>query len=103
MERPRTSAALIGALLLLQAQWAAAQNQPGPKRGPVQLTEAGLKLHRDALVFDGHNDLPYQFARQGDIFFQRLDITRPQPSLHTDIPRLRKGGVGAQFWAAYVD
>ena len=23
--------------------------------------------------------------------------------LHTDIPRLRKGGVGAQFWSAYVE
>src|SRR5439155_10435436 len=25
-----------------------------------------------------------------------------QPAMHTDIPRLRKGGVGAQFWSVYV-
>jgi membrane dipeptidase len=73
-----------------------------PKRGPVQLTEAALKLHRDALVFDGHNDLPWQYRGQNDRYFQRLDIARPQPSLHTDIPRLRKGNVGAQFWSAFV-
>ena len=32
----------------------------------------------------------------------KLDITRPQPSLMTDIPRLRAGGVGGQFWSVYV-
>ena len=53
-------------------------------------------------VFDGHNDLAYQCTHQGDLFFERLDIARPQPTLHTDIARLRKGGVGAQFWSAYV-
>jgi membrane dipeptidase len=81
----------------------AAQEKPAPKRAPVQLTDAALKLHRDALVFDGHNDLPWQLRMKDDPFFQRLDISRPQPSVHTDIERLRKGGVGAQFWSAYVD
>ena len=32
----------------------------------------------------------------------RLDISRPQPSLHTDIPRLRQGMVGVQFWSVYI-
>src|SRR5205823_2239213 len=34
--------------------------------------------------------------------FRSIDIARPQPKLHTDLPRLKKGGVGAQFWSVYV-
>jgi membrane dipeptidase len=72
------------------------------ERRPVQLTEAALRIHRDALVIDGHNDLPWQFRQQADLSFRSLDIARPQKTLHTDLPRLRQGGVGAQFWSAYV-
>lgn len=73
------------------------------KRGSVEVTEAALRLHRDALVFDGHNDLPYQFRERKDLLFRATDLARPQPKMHTDIPRLRQGNVGAQFWSAYVD
>jgi membrane dipeptidase len=79
-----------------------AQDKPAPKRGPVVVTDAALKLHHSALVFDGHNDFPYQCNAKSDRYFQRLDIARPQPTIHTDIERLRKGGVGGQFWVAYV-
>src|SRR5262245_46218159 len=75
--------------------------KPKP-RAPVKLTEEALKLHAEALVFDGHNDLPWKLREKADLSFRRYDITRPQPALHTDIPRLRQGGVGAQFWSAYV-
>ena len=71
-------------------------------RAPVKLTEEALKIHREALVIDGHNDLPWQFREKNDLSFQTIDLTKPQKSLHTDIPRLRQGGVGAQFWSAYV-
>jgi membrane dipeptidase len=74
----------------------------GRERGPVQLTEAGLRLHREALVIDGHNDLPYKLREAEGPFARRLDIARLQKELHTDIPRLRKGNVGGQFWSAYV-
>ena len=33
---------------------------------------------------------------------QHIDITKRQPGLHTDIPRLRAGRVGAQFWSVFV-
>lgn len=79
----------------------AAMAQP---RAPVVLTEDALKLHREALVFDGHNDLPWQYRKhRADPLLRQLDIAVPQPKLHTDIPRLRKGNVGAQFWSVYVD
>jgi membrane dipeptidase len=34
--------------------------------------------------------------------FDEVDIAQSQPSLHTDIARLREGNVGAQFWSVYV-
>jgi membrane dipeptidase len=53
------------------------------------------------LVVDGHNDLPYALREVG-YDFGRIDIAIPQPQLHTDLPRLRQGLVGAQFWSVYV-
>src|SRR5262249_53459287 len=77
---------------------------PEPKgRPPVKLAEEALRIHREAIVVDGHNDLPWQFRKKKDLSFRKIDLTRPQKGLHTDIPRLRQGGVGAQFWSAYVD
>ncbi|MGW1883192.1 dipeptidase [Streptomyces sp. NPDC001970] len=54
-------------------------------------------------VVDGHNDLPWALREQVRYDLDRLDIAGDQTgSLHTDIPRLRAGGVGAQFWSVYV-
>jgi membrane dipeptidase len=72
------------------------------KRGTVVLTDEAKRIHADALLVDGHNDLPYVYREDADLSFHKLDIRKPQPRIHTDIPRLRKGGVGAQFWSAYV-
>jgi membrane dipeptidase len=85
----------------------AASDEP-PKKGKpmppgaIQLTEEARRIHRQALVFDGHNDLPYRFREFNDFSFRRFDIAQRQKELHTDIPRLIEGGVGAQFWSAYV-
>jgi membrane dipeptidase len=92
---------LLAACALLGAVLSATGDEP-KKREPVKLTDEALRIHKEALVFDGHNDLPWQFREKADLSFTRLDITREQKGIHTDIPRLRKGGVGAQFWAAYV-
>lgn len=93
----------LGTLIFaaLSPQWCVA-GKGGAKRGEVVLTEEALNIHRGALVFDGHNDIPWKIREKDDPFFRRFDLARPQPTLHTDIPRLRKGGVGAQFWSAYV-
>ncbi|MDI5965225.1 dipeptidase [Streptomyces sp. SL13] len=54
-------------------------------------------------VVDGHNDLPWALREQVRYDLDRLDIATDQSAcLHTDIPRLRAGGVGAQFWSVYV-
>ncbi|GAB1597858.1 dipeptidase 1-like [Argonauta hians] len=55
-------------------------------------------------LIDGHNDLPYRIRLYGTVygtdFNSRLD--KKWNISHTDIPRLREGMVGAQFWIAYV-
>ena len=52
-------------------------------------------------VVDGHNDLPWAMRKVG-YDFAAVDIAQSQPQLHTDLPRLRPAGVGAQFWSVYV-
>ncbi len=57
----------------------------------------------DHPVVDGHNDLPWALREQVRYDLDRLDIAGDQRArLHTDLPRLRAGGVGAQFWSVYV-
>jgi len=92
MIRPVLAAALVLALA------APALAQTSPEARVERL------LQRTPLI-DGHNDLPWAL-RQGfasdphavDLGADLSDSTR----LHTDIPRLRAGGVGAQFWSVYV-
>jgi membrane dipeptidase len=84
---------------LILPSFALAGDKP---RGEVKLTDEALRIHREAILIDGHNDLPWQYREKKDLSFSAIDIARPQPALHTDIPRLRKGGVGAQFWSAFV-
>ena len=55
-------------------------------------------------IFDGHNDLAWELRRRVRYDFDALDIAADQSAigLHTDLPRLRAGGVGAQFWSVFV-
>jgi membrane dipeptidase len=53
-------------------------------------------------VIDGHNDLPWALRQAGSLDLAKTDISAPVEFTHTDLPRLAKGGVGAQFWSVYV-
>jgi membrane dipeptidase len=53
-------------------------------------------------VVDGHNDLAWEARDRVGYDWERLDISSPGCPTHTDIPRLREGGVGAQFWSVWV-
>ncbi|MBF0816580.1 membrane dipeptidase [Microbacterium paludicola] len=57
----------------------------------------------DFPIFDGHNDLPYAAGVQYGLSVEATRIDQGNPRLHTDIPSLRAGGVGAQFWSVYTD
>jgi membrane dipeptidase len=59
-------------------------------------------LHRQTPLIDGHNDYPWALREKAQRNFEKLDIAKPQPSIMTDIPRLKAGGVGGQFWSVYV-
>jgi membrane dipeptidase len=73
-----------------------------PSRGPVTVTPEAIAITKEAILTDGHNDLPWELRTRSDSSFQKIDIARPQPKLMTDIPRLRAGCVGAQFWSVFV-
>ncbi|GAA3790504.1 dipeptidase [Streptomyces chiangmaiensis] len=65
--------------------------------------EAARNLLREFPVVDGHNDLPWALREQVGYDLDARDIAHHQNEhLHTDLPRLREGGVGAQFWSVYV-
>src|SRR3954470_4960814 len=67
------------------------------------LLDRARALHRQALLMDGHNDFPWALREHDPARdLAPLDIRSPQPSIMTDIPRLKAGGVGAQFWSVYV-
>ena len=86
--------ALLGGVILSGLVGAAAE--------PTRMTDEALTLHRRSLVFDGHNNLPMQLRKRPDLPVDSVDLKAPQSKLHTDIPRLRQGGVGAEFFATYV-
>ena len=70
--------------------------------GPVIMSAEGRRIHRAGLLVDGHNDLPWHIRRLADSSFDKIDIALSQEKLQTDIPRLRRGGVGAQFWVVFA-
>ncbi len=75
---------------------------PRSARADAALDRA-YKLLRSTPVIDGHNDLPWVIREdsiaQGDV--ARYDL-RKRTKGHTDLARLREGGVGAQFWSVFI-
>jgi len=68
----------------------------------IQLTDEALRIHRDALVVDGHNDLAGKIIDKGFLTLEEFNLNDQQPEFQTDIPRLRQGGVNAQVWVAFA-
>ena len=64
------------------------------------------RVLRRSPVIDGHNDLAEMIGEKYGGELSRVDLTADTAHLaaplHTDIPRLRRGHVGAQFWSVYV-
>lgn len=100
---PPLKAALLGfAVLVLSAPLAA--------QSPQEVAEAALNA---APVWDGHNDVPIQLrGRRGNVLADfDFEHTHDEPAwggsgerdpMHTDLPRLDEGKVGAQWWSVYV-
>jgi membrane dipeptidase len=62
-----------------------------------------LRLHRAAPMIDAHNDFPWEMRTQARLSWEGRDMLAGMPTFQTDIPRLRAGGVGGQFWSIYID
>ncbi|KAM4630479.1 dipeptidase 1 [Polymixia lowei] len=63
--------------------------------------ERALRLMSETPLIDGHNDLPWQLRKQFNNQLSQVDLTKLN-STHTNIPKIKKGRLGAQFWSAYV-
>ena len=81
---------------------AARGEKPAEQAGEIIVSDEARRIHESAILIDGHNDLPWAIRSNGSSSFTRMNIAEPQPKLHTDIPRLRAGGLKAQFWSVWV-
>jgi membrane dipeptidase len=69
----------------------------------AELLDQARALLAEHPVVDGHNDLPWALRGQVGYDLDQRDLAVDQSAyLHTDLDRLRAGGVGAQFWSVYV-
>ncbi|MBV8681482.1 MAG: dipeptidase [Caulobacteraceae bacterium] len=77
--------------------------------------DAALKARVDRVLartplIDGHNDLPWEIRTRFGSKLETIDLSKDTsglphpdgPALQTDIPRLRAGHVGGQFWSVWV-
>jgi membrane dipeptidase len=92
--------------LVLAAALGAVTSSSAAQRPPSAADTASLlaharRLHREVPMIDTHNDLPEMIhgGARGDL--EKMDPDKTLP-IDTDIPRLKKGLVGGQFFAAYV-
>ena len=111
-------AALIGSIVVLLAiagwtirrsndeglikSFAAEPAGAGRQESDAALRERAARIHREAIVIDTHNDVT------SPLLDDRFDLAESgigpdgKMKTHTDIARLKSGGVDAQFFAVYV-
>ena len=99
----RGTVSALGALVLAWPVVAGAQGAPSvPQPSSADLARARRVLTA-APVIDGHNDLPWRIREDSvhprDV--RRYDLRHRAPGM-TDIPRLKQGHVGGQFWSIYI-
>ncbi len=101
----KNSLPALAAVLLSSTAFAT----PVKAQTPEEVAEAALEA---APVWDGHNDVPIQLrGRRGNVL-EGFDFHNthaepgwgggPESPMHTDLARLDRGRVGAQFWSVYV-
>src|SRR5882724_2095926 len=70
---------------------------PAPSASAAVVSkDAALALHRAAIVIDTHNDVTQRLMIQDANLAQRL------PDGQTDLPRMREGGLDAEFLSVFV-
>ena len=101
----RAGAALAACALLLSSAAVWGADPPQPVDGRIDRVLAQTPL------VDGHNDLPWEIRERFGGDLAKIDLSvdtaalpapEGSPPLMTDIPRLRRGRVGAQFWSVFI-
>ena len=85
--------AAVGLILVLTAG-------PPDRLSAQDYRARAVAILKTVPLIDGHSDLADAIRARGGL--DSVDVAVLQPKLMSDIPKLRAGGVGAQFWAAYV-
>ncbi len=97
--------ALLLTVLLAGVAVARAQETAHKALDPA-LVERARKLLSQVPLVDGHNDLPWEYRKRFQNHMDKIDLragtAKLDPPMHTDIPRLRQGGLGGQFWSVYI-
>ena len=85
------SLAIIGVLIVLPASSRQSADE-------AKLRERAARLHREAIVIDTHNDITSPMTDKG----YDLGARDTSGQTQTDIPRMKEGGIDAEFFAIYV-
>jgi membrane dipeptidase len=68
--------------------------------------QTAVEILSSVPLVDGHNDVPWQYRIRADNRLDEIDFagdtSQLERPMHTDLPRLRQGHVGGQFWSVYV-
>jgi membrane dipeptidase len=69
---------------------------------PYPYLRRALEIQHESPLIDGHNDLPWELRKNAAGDLSKMDFRQALPKLQTDLPRLKAGGVGGLFFAAYI-
>jgi len=101
--------ATLGVLLLFTPLAGCAGNRAETATSSADeaaLQARALRVLETVPLIDGHNDTPWQYRSRVNLHLDEIDLCHDTAALdrpmHTDIGRLRKGGVGGQFWSVFI-
>jgi len=98
-----TSAVSAAAAAQPLRAFAAAAPQPNaPAISPALLERANGLLEKAPLI-DTHNDLPSALLEVGAGDLTQFDLSVRQPKLCADIPSMKAGKLGVQYWSVFVE
>lgn len=105
--RSASLVARVSLLLLLALPLSAASPELKATPEPEAALEARVRrILTEVPLIDGHNDLPWALREKVGNRLETIDLrqdhSQGEKALQTDLPRLKQGGVGAQFWSVYV-
>jgi membrane dipeptidase len=86
-----------------QKQKARGRSAAASQSSDAALRARAEKLHRQSIVIDTHNDITSPLIEQGFDLAMRGDDPNARVKTHTDLRRMKAGGLGAEFFAVYVD